>query len=241
MGADPHAVTRFILLSWLVAAGTAGAAAASSSARPAFAAAPTLDSELKRGVSTAAEVRRVLGPPTGQGAMLQAAIDSRPFDLWYYEDLAAVGTTPDEEPLGSFVHKQLLLVFFRDGVFQGYLWYSNLLGSRARAEGPLTHGGRAATGFRVRFNELANLEPDGSTRADVLMALGEPLGTGGMRWCRDLETQTVWVYEYITGSDGTAHVDVLLIYLAGDRYRGYLWFSGDPVVALERLAPGAGR
>ena len=74
------------------------------------------------GQSSAAEVRAALGEPYGTGRA------SLPFqasagDMWsyYYEE----GTLEDDR-------RTFLFVYLRDGVYDGYMWFSSLPG----AEGP---------------------------------------------------------------------------------------------------------
>jgi hypothetical protein len=68
-----------------------------------------------------------------------------------------------------------------------------------------------------------------STRADVLLALGEPRGYGVMRWTTALEPRQVWYYEYVRWQmlPGASSMDpsILLVFFTQDRYDGHLWFS----------------
>lgn len=79
----------------------------------------------------------------------------------------------------------------------------------------------------------ANLRIGESTRADVLATLGEPNGRGRGLLPIDVTPKTVWLYYYAESSvESSAVKDVrqilLWVYLDGDRYDGYLWFSSLP-------------
>lgn len=72
-----------------------------------------------------------------------------------------------------------------------------------------------------------------STRADVLAALGEPHGRGRGLLPIDAAPKTVWSYFYeqtvIESSElRDSRRMFLWIYLDGDRYDGYMWFSSLP-------------
>ena len=66
-----------------------------------------------------------------------------------------------------------------------------------------------------------------STRADVLLALGEPQGSGGALVPTDRTPQEIWYYADSTAS-GLFKLElkqnVLLVFFRGEQYDGYLWF-----------------
>lgn len=79
---------------------------------------PTLlESRLTVGVSTRADVRRVLGVPLGGGAALLPGMPG-PRTQWYY--YYEQGTLEDDR-------RQFLFVFFDGDAYDGYLWFSSLL------------------------------------------------------------------------------------------------------------------
>lgn len=74
-----------------------------------------LESELKRGVATKADVLFLLGEPSGSGeAMLPTA--SQPNEVWYYE---ASGASM------SSLKLKILLIYFEGDTYGGFMWYSN--------------------------------------------------------------------------------------------------------------------
>lgn len=84
-----------------------------------------LDRSLQVGVSTAADVRAVLGEPTGRGST-QLPIDPEPRETWYYYHEKgrvgeATGTAPEVEMRRTF-----LFVYLDDGRYDGYMWFSSL-------------------------------------------------------------------------------------------------------------------
>jgi len=84
-----------------------------------------LESSLRRGVSTTAEVEQVLGKPGGFGG---AILPTQPgfSDVWFYQDIEATSGEADAEGRAQMkVRQQVLLVFFKEGLFDGFMWYAN--------------------------------------------------------------------------------------------------------------------
>ncbi|MDJ0950822.1 MAG: hypothetical protein QNJ94_18070 [Alphaproteobacteria bacterium] len=84
-----------------------------------------LESELKRGVSTKADVLRLLGEPNGagefggfRGARGPAHAAKGPADAWYYEASKA------ETGMGISEDLRVLLVFFMDERYDGFYWFT---------------------------------------------------------------------------------------------------------------------
>jgi len=76
-------------------------------------------------------------------------------------------------------------------------------------------------------SQLDKLFRGKSTKADVLLALGEPQGSGGALIPTDRGLREIWYYEDSTAS-GLFKLElkqnVLLIFFRGEQYDGYLWF-----------------
>lgn len=70
-----------------------------------------------------------------------------------------------------------------------------------------------------------SLQPGISTRSDVLMALGEPFGRGKEMLPIGQKPRTLWSYYYEEGSLQDDRRIFLFIFLDGDKYDGYMWFS----------------
>lgn len=94
--------------------------------------------------------------------------------------------------------------------------------------------GRIEMGRRVNPGPLeTKLRIGESTRADVLAALGEPSGRGRGLLPIDAAPKTVWAYYYEEGTLESNELKdsrrmFLWVYLDGNRYDGYLWFSSLP-------------
>lgn len=84
-----------------------------------------LETELKKGVSTMGDVRRILGDPTGSGAVFIASVQERPVELWFYQDIELTDIKGSKGLLELKMRQQILLVFLRDGTFDGFMWFSN--------------------------------------------------------------------------------------------------------------------
>lgn len=75
------------------------------------------------------------------------------------------------------------------------------------------------------INHLETLEPGTSSKADVLMALGEPRGHGAARFTPDTALREIWYYEYSEFEEQRISLKFLLVFFDNQRYGGYLWFS----------------
>lgn len=83
-----------------------------------------LERELERGVSTAEDVERVLGKPSGYGRAL-SGIDGKHRDVWYYEEIEASVIDSEGSVIRMHAHQQILLIFLLDEKLDGFQWYSN--------------------------------------------------------------------------------------------------------------------
>jgi len=90
-----------------------------------------LDTDLQRGVSTKMDVRRVLGPPKGMGgAIIPAYRMQREF--WYYEDIEMKDIKKVEGVYKLNMRQQVLFVVFDKGVYDGYMWFTNVSEDKAQ-------------------------------------------------------------------------------------------------------------
>lgn len=90
----------------------------------AFAQVGRIESELRRGVSTKMDVRRLLGTPKGTGATVLPT-DPRPREVWFYEDVAMT-EIKSEGPgvLRAQSRQQIILIMFDKESFDGFIWYA---------------------------------------------------------------------------------------------------------------------
>ena len=83
-----------------------------------------IEPELHRGVSTRADVERVLGAPKGRGAM-KFPEDRRELEVWYYEDIAVTNSQRVAKGvIRGELRQQILLVTFDKDLFEGFVWFS---------------------------------------------------------------------------------------------------------------------
>ena len=75
-----------------------------------------VETDLKRGVSTRADVLTLLGQPDGRGGATFVTV-SWQADIWYYESTSI--------SLTGFGNQKILAVFFKGNLFNGYFWFSN--------------------------------------------------------------------------------------------------------------------
>jgi hypothetical protein len=83
-----------------------------------------LETQLKKGVSTMEDVRRVLGEPTGSGAVFLASVQPSPQEIWFYQDIELTDIKSSQGQLDLKVRQQTV-VFVRDRLFDGFMWFSN--------------------------------------------------------------------------------------------------------------------
>jgi hypothetical protein len=93
----------------------------------------------------------------------------------------------------------------------------------------LALAGPAASAERFPLAQTldAKLVRGKSTKAEVLLLLGEPHGSGGTRLPTDRAVRDIWYYEdnRVSGTFSlTMDQKVFLVFFRGDRYDGYLWF-----------------
>ena len=85
-----------------------------------------LETRLKKGVSTAEEVKQMLGAPTGFGAVYLGNLEDRRRDIWFYQDIEVTDIKAVQGQLDMKLRQQIMVVFIRDGLFDGFMWYSNV-------------------------------------------------------------------------------------------------------------------
>ena len=90
-----------------------------------------IESDLKRGVSTKIDVQRLLGAPNGLGNSLLPP-DSGPREVWFYEDVASTGMRSGEDVTWVDLRQQILLVFFEQEKFDGFMWFTGVTSSEVR-------------------------------------------------------------------------------------------------------------
>jgi hypothetical protein len=74
-----------------------------------------------------------------------------------------------------------------------------------------------------------SLQPEVSTRADVLEVLGEPRNSGGALLPGHDSPRDMWVYYYEEGTLTDGRRIFLFVFFKMGRYDGYKWFSSLPI------------
>ena len=93
--------------------------------------------------------------------------------------------------------------------------------------------GSLEIGTPLVLNGLESLELNQSTRADVLLALGQPRGYGSGVSIEAPDLRDILFYEYMKAEGRTAELEIMAIFLRNDRYDGHLWFAST-----ERIRTG---
>jgi hypothetical protein len=121
------------LAAWLLlAVGLLPVASAQLVSSGAFRDLSSIESSLQRGVTTQAQVRDRLGEPNGAGAARFASQGGDEREIWYYEDIELTGAKSGAGVVKADLRQQILLVIFKEGVVDGYLWTSNAGGASLR-------------------------------------------------------------------------------------------------------------
>lgn len=84
-----------------------------------------LEVALVKGKSTRDDIKRVLGEPTGSGAMFLARAQQGPEEIWLYQDIELTDMKSNQGQLDLKIRQQILLVFVRGELFDGFMWFSN--------------------------------------------------------------------------------------------------------------------
>lgn len=77
------------------------------------------------------------------------------------------------------------------------------------------------------IEQLAMLDVEVSTMADVRAALGAPQGRGAARMPDYPGFRETWAYEFMTMEGSDLGVFILVVFFDGERYDGYLWFDAS--------------
>lgn len=97
----------------------------SSAGTGAFRNAAAVQTHLQRGVSTKADVQKLLGVPNGYGGSLFRNAPGGPREIWYYEDVEGTGASSRNDVMTLQMRQQILAIFFKGDAFDGYLWTNN--------------------------------------------------------------------------------------------------------------------
>jgi hypothetical protein len=92
-------------------------------------------------------------------------------------------------------------------------------------------------GSPPRTDQLNTLKLGDSTKADVLLVLGQPQGEGVARFAVARTPRTIWSYDYTeanvdvgwtAASAKVVGLKVLLVFFDQEKYDGHLWFASAP-------------
>ena len=94
-----------------------------------------IEKQLRRGDSKKADVQRILGVPNGTGraemlpytALQGASLGDGSREIWFYDDIEVTDMKSSAGVMTMKVRQQILLVFFRGELFDGFLWTTNAL------------------------------------------------------------------------------------------------------------------
>ncbi len=84
-----------------------------------------MEAELKKGVSTKADVEALLGAPIGRGGALSGVQPAAPRDVWVYGEFGWSLIDMKGGVARLHLDQQLLMVYFVGDVFDGFWWHGN--------------------------------------------------------------------------------------------------------------------
>lgn len=84
-----------------------------------------LEIALIKGISTRNDIKRVLGEPTGSGAVFLSSVQQEPEEILFYQDIELTDIKASQGQLDLKVRQQILVVYVRDELFDGFMWFSN--------------------------------------------------------------------------------------------------------------------
>jgi hypothetical protein len=87
-----------------------------------------LEINLKRGVSTKADVQSLLGEPNGYGHSYLPALGEhkpKPHEVWYYEDIESGDAESKQKVIIMEIRQQILVIFFDQDKYDGFMWFTN--------------------------------------------------------------------------------------------------------------------
>ena len=115
-----------------------------------------------------------------------------------------------------------------------YLLYTPLFFSSLLISGCLMN---VKIGAHPQLDNLPSLQVGVSNSADVLLAMGEPRGSGMTKISAELEARKIWFYEFMKSDGEKTELEILLIFMLDDMYDGHLWFSSFIKYEIEGVLP----
>lgn len=92
-------------------------------------------------------------------------------------------------------------------------------------------------GVQPKIEKLSSLRVGVSSRADILIALGEPRGKGAARFSDAASLKygiepyhDIWFYEYVESDGENVQLKFLLVFVNRDHYNGHFWFSSSELM-----------
>jgi len=108
--------------------------------------------------------------------------------------------------------------------YVAFLFFTLVIFGALGCSSPLIRAGRIPDTSKLE----TSLIPQISTRADILKILGVPRSSGGAMLPNHDSPRDLWCYYYEEVSSKYNRRIILFVFLDGDFYDGYLWFSSLP-------------
>lgn len=86
----------------------------------------SIETELKKGVSTKKDVQRILGSPQGFGGAVFPH-NTEAHEVWFYENIKFDIIKSQQFQITMDMNQKVLLVFFSKQFFDGFLWFTGTI------------------------------------------------------------------------------------------------------------------
>ncbi|MGZ5055883.1 MAG: hypothetical protein ACXWAT_13215 [Methylobacter sp.] len=87
---------------------------------------PSIETELKKGLSTKMDVQRILGAPQGFGGAV-FPVTAEEHEVWFYQNIEIDNIQSKQSHITMDMNQKVLLVFFSKGLFDGFLWFTGTI------------------------------------------------------------------------------------------------------------------
>ncbi len=86
----------------------------------------SIETNLKKGISTKMDVQRILGAPQGFGGA-EFPVKTEEHEVWFYQSIQVDNIRSQQSYITMDMDQKVLLVFFTKGLFDGFLWFTGTI------------------------------------------------------------------------------------------------------------------
>lgn len=86
----------------------------------------SIETDLKKGISSKMDVQRILGAPQGFGGA-EFPVTKEEHEVWFYQNIQVDNIKSEQSYITMDMDQKVLLIFFTKGLFDGYLWFTGTI------------------------------------------------------------------------------------------------------------------